>query len=117
MRVAPVAVRYAGDGARLLQAAGDSARVTHAHLLAVDAAVVQATAIAAALVGGAPLDAALAAATTAELRGRLSKARDCSTAVPSPPRSPPRLATAPRARSRSRPRSTRPLPTTRLRQG
>ena len=74
MRVAPVAVRYAGDGAGLLKAAGDSARVTHAHPLAVDAAVVQATAIAAALVGEAPLDAALAAATTAELRGRLSKA-------------------------------------------
>jgi ADP-ribosylglycohydrolase len=74
MRVALVAVRYAGDGAGRLKAAADSARVTHAHPLAVDAAVVQATAIAAALVGEAPLDAALAAATTAELRGRLSKA-------------------------------------------
>jgi poly(ADP-ribose) glycohydrolase ARH3 len=74
MRVAPVAVRYAGDGAGLAKAAQDSARVTHAHPLAVDAAVVQATAIAAALVGEAPLDAALAAATTAELRGRLIKA-------------------------------------------
>jgi poly(ADP-ribose) glycohydrolase ARH3 len=74
MRVAPVAVRYAGDGAALANAARDSARVTHSHPIAVDAAVVQATAIAAALVGEAPLDAALAAATTAELKDRLIKA-------------------------------------------
>jgi ADP-ribosylglycohydrolase len=74
MRVAPVAVRYADDGAALAKAARESARVTHVHRLAVDAAVVQAAAIAAALRGEAPLDAALAAATTAELRGRLTKA-------------------------------------------
>jgi poly(ADP-ribose) glycohydrolase ARH3 len=74
MRVAPVAVRYADDRAALAKAARQSARVTHAHPLAVDAAVVQAAAIAAALRGEAPLDAALAAATTAELKGRLTKA-------------------------------------------
>jgi poly(ADP-ribose) glycohydrolase ARH3 len=74
VRVAPLAVRYADARAALAQAARQSARVTHAHPLAVDAAVVQAAAIAAALRGEAPLDAALAAATTAELRGRLTKA-------------------------------------------
>jgi poly(ADP-ribose) glycohydrolase ARH3 len=74
MRVAPVAVRYADDGASLAKAARESALVTHAHPLAVDAAVAQAAAIAAALRGEAPLDAALAAATTAELKGRLTKA-------------------------------------------
>lgn len=74
MRVAPVAVRYADDRAALAKAARESARVTHAHPLAVDAAAVQAAAIAAALRGEAPLDAALAAATTAELKGRLTKA-------------------------------------------
>jgi poly(ADP-ribose) glycohydrolase ARH3 len=84
MRVAPVAVRYAGDTAGLATAAQDSARVTHAHPLAVDAAVVQATAIAAALVGEAPLEAALAAATTAELKGRLIKAARLLDSRPQP---------------------------------
>jgi poly(ADP-ribose) glycohydrolase ARH3 len=69
MRVAPLAVLYADDTAAL-----ESARVTHSHPLGVDAAVVQAAAIAAALRGEAPLDAALAAATTAELGGRLTEA-------------------------------------------
>jgi poly(ADP-ribose) glycohydrolase ARH3 len=84
MRVAPVAVRYAGDRAALAKAARGSARVTHAHPLAVDAAVVQATAIAAALVGEAPLEAALAAATTAELKGRLIKAARLLDSRPQP---------------------------------
>ena len=74
MRVAPLAVLYADDTAALAEAARESARVTHAHPLGVDAAVVQAAAIAAALGGEAPLDAALAAATTAELGGRLTEA-------------------------------------------
>ena len=74
MRVAPVAVRYADDRGALAMAARESARVTHAHPLAVDAAAVQAAAIAAALRREAPLDAALAAATTAELKGRLTNA-------------------------------------------
>jgi poly(ADP-ribose) glycohydrolase ARH3 len=84
MRVAPVAVRYAGATAALAKAARDSARVTHAHPLAVDAAVVQAAAIAAALVGEAPLDAALAAAATAELKGRLIKAARLVDSSPEP---------------------------------
>jgi poly(ADP-ribose) glycohydrolase ARH3 len=74
MRVAPLAVLYADDTAALAEAARESARVTHAHPLGVDAAVVQAAAIAAGLRGEAPLDAALAAATTAELGGRLTEA-------------------------------------------
>jgi poly(ADP-ribose) glycohydrolase ARH3 len=74
MRVAPVAVRYADDSAALARAARESARVTHAHPLAVDAAVVQAAAIAAALNEKAPLDAALAAATTPELQAPLIEA-------------------------------------------
>jgi poly(ADP-ribose) glycohydrolase ARH3 len=74
MRIAPVAVRYAYERAALERAAWESARATHAHPLAIDAAVVQAAAIAAALRGESPLDAALAAATTAELEGRLTKA-------------------------------------------
>jgi len=39
MRVAPVALRYADDIVALARAAGASARVTHAHPLAVDGAV------------------------------------------------------------------------------
>jgi poly(ADP-ribose) glycohydrolase ARH3 len=74
MRIAPVAVRYADAAAALASAARASARVTHTHLLAIDAAVVQAAAIAAALTGRPPLEAALDAATTSELKGRLSKA-------------------------------------------
>jgi ADP-ribosylglycohydrolase len=74
MRIGPVAVRYAYDAAALAKPARESARVTPAHPLAVDAAVVQAAAIAAAPRGEPPLDAALAAATTPELKGRLTRA-------------------------------------------
>jgi ADP-ribosylglycohydrolase len=74
MRTGPVAVLYAYDRGALAKAARETARVTHAHPLAVDAAVVQAAAIAAAPRGEPPLDAALAAATTPELKGRLTKA-------------------------------------------
>src|SRR5881227_2629416 len=44
MRVAPVAVRYAGDRDALVDAARRSARVTHAHAVAIDAAATQAAA-------------------------------------------------------------------------
>jgi ADP-ribosylglycohydrolase len=84
MRIAPVAVRYANDEAALARAAQASARVTHAHPLAVDAAVSQAVAIAAALGDEPPLDAALAAATTPELKGRLSAAGELFGARPQP---------------------------------
>lgn len=74
MRIAPVAVRYARDTRALAEAARASASVTHAHALGVDAALAQAIAIAAALRGEDPLDAAIDAATTPELRDRLAKA-------------------------------------------
>jgi poly(ADP-ribose) glycohydrolase ARH3 len=69
MRIAPVAVRYANGLTALASAARASAQVTHAHPLAIDAAVVQAAAIAAAaLRGSPPLEAALAAASTTKLK-------------------------------------------------
>ena len=74
MRVAPVAVRYADDRAALAEAARASAGVTHVHPVAVDAANAQAAAIGGALNDGSPLDAALAAATTPELKLRLTEA-------------------------------------------
>jgi poly(ADP-ribose) glycohydrolase ARH3 len=74
MHIAPVAVCYADAPAALASAARASARVTHPHPLAIDAAVVQATAIAAALTRRPPFEAALDAATTSEPKGRLSKA-------------------------------------------
>jgi ADP-ribosylglycohydrolase len=77
-------VRYAYDRAALAKAARESARVTHAHPLAVDATVAQAAAIAAALRGEAPIDAALAAATTAELERRLTKAAQLLGSEPAP---------------------------------
>jgi poly(ADP-ribose) glycohydrolase ARH3 len=84
MRVAPVAVLYGDDVAALSEAARASARVTHAHPLAIDAALAQAAAIAAALDGGPSLEAALGAATTAELSSRLGKARELLGARPEP---------------------------------
>ena len=74
MRVAPVAVRYAHDSGALGRAARASALVTHAHPIAVDAAVAQAAAVGAALNGDNPLEAALAAATMPELEDGLSEA-------------------------------------------
>jgi poly(ADP-ribose) glycohydrolase ARH3 len=84
MRIAPVAVRYAGDEAALAEAAAASARVTHAHPLAVDAAVAQAAAVAAALRDESPLDAALAAARTSELKDRLAGAAQLVRDLPGP---------------------------------
>ncbi|HYB28767.1 MAG TPA: ADP-ribosylglycohydrolase family protein [Solirubrobacteraceae bacterium] len=84
MRIAPVAVRYADDVAALTSAACASARVTHAHPLAVDAAVAQAVAIAAALMGDPPLDAALQTATTVELNQRLTEAARLLDSGPEP---------------------------------
>jgi poly(ADP-ribose) glycohydrolase ARH3 len=84
MRIAPVAVRYAHDRAALARAAEASARVTHAHPLARDAAVAQAVAIAAALRGEPALDAALAAARTPELKQRLAASARLIGARPRP---------------------------------
>ena len=76
MRIAPVAVRYADDVVALARAARESARVTHTHLLGIDAAVAQAAAIAAALTGESALEVALAVATTPELKRALKRAAE-----------------------------------------
>jgi len=84
MRVAPVAVFHADDRDALLDAARRSARVTHAHPVGIDAAVVQAAAIAAALRGEDPLVAARAAAETPDLREGLALAARLVAERPSP---------------------------------
>lgn len=84
MRVAPIAVRYADDPELLLEAARRSARITHAHPVGVDGAVVQAAAVGAALGGTDPLQAARAAAATPELRERLAAASRLIAQRPAP---------------------------------
>ena len=84
MRVAPIAVLYAHDCAALAAAARESASVTHAHAIAIDAAVAQAAAIAAALRGESPLAAARKAATTAGLRDRIAQAAQLLDTRPAP---------------------------------
>ena len=84
MRAAPIAVRYAHDSDGLVEAARASAHVTHAHRLALDAAVAQAAAIAAALNLEEPLGAALSVATTSELARRLTTARELLDSRPEP---------------------------------
>ena len=74
MRIAPVGVRFAFDRDRLVHEAAASARVTHAHPVGVDAAVVQAAAVGAAMVGEDHLDVALEVAATDELRTALDQA-------------------------------------------
>jgi poly(ADP-ribose) glycohydrolase ARH3 len=74
MRIAPIAVRFAQSANRLRAEAERSARLTHSHALAVDAALVQATAVAAALRDGGVLGAARAAANTAVMREQLDRA-------------------------------------------
>ena len=71
MRIAPVAVCFRDDPTRLCAEAAGSARVTHAHPVGVDGAVVQAAAIGAALRDEDILDVARAAARTEEMRGAL----------------------------------------------
>jgi poly(ADP-ribose) glycohydrolase ARH3 len=70
--IAPVSVRFHQDPERLLAEAAQSARVTHAHPVGVDGAVVQAAAIGAALRGEDILAVAFAAARTDELQVGLS---------------------------------------------
>lgn len=74
MRVAPIAVVYANDQERLIEAARRSAHVTHAHPVGIDATTVQAAAVAAALRGEDPLTVAHAVAATPELRRGLAAA-------------------------------------------
>lgn len=73
MRIAPVAVCFRDDPERLCAEAAASARVTHAHPVGVDGAVVQAAAIGAALRGDNILLVARAAAQTLELGRVLEK--------------------------------------------
>lgn len=68
MRVAPIGVRYADDPPQLYSQAAVSAKVTHAHPIGIDAAVVQAASVGAAVAGRDILDAAVEAATTGEMR-------------------------------------------------
>jgi poly(ADP-ribose) glycohydrolase ARH3 len=71
MRVAPVAVRFAGDPERVVAEADRSARATHAHPFGIDAARVQAAAVAAALRDEDVLGACRRAAAAAESLHRL----------------------------------------------
>jgi len=74
MRIAPVAVMFADSPGELRAQAERSARLTHTHPLAVDAALVQAAAIAAALRGEDVLAAARGAAEHSVMRGQLDRA-------------------------------------------
>lgn len=74
MRIAPIAARFADSPKRLRAEAERSARLTHAHPLAIDAACVQAAAIAAALRGEEILRGARAAARTSEMNQQLERA-------------------------------------------
>jgi len=67
MRIAPVSVRFADDPKRLRAEAARSARVTHAHPVGIDAAVIQAAAIGAALRGEGIVEAAFEAADSEEM--------------------------------------------------
>ena len=74
MRIAPIAVLFADSPDELRAEAERSARLTHAHPLAVDAAIVQAAAVAAALRGEGILAAARAAAKRPVMRRQLDRA-------------------------------------------
>ncbi|MEX1141655.1 MAG: ADP-ribosylglycohydrolase family protein [Thermoleophilaceae bacterium] len=76
MRVAPVAVRFFEDEVLLDAQARRSARVTHAHDVAIDAAATQAAAVAAALDGREPLEAATRTARTDAMRAALDEAAE-----------------------------------------
>jgi poly(ADP-ribose) glycohydrolase ARH3 len=76
MRIAPVAVCFRNDHERLCVEAAASARVTHAHSVGIDGAVVQAAAIGAALRGDDILESARSAAKTAELRSVLEEVEE-----------------------------------------
>jgi poly(ADP-ribose) glycohydrolase ARH3 len=76
MRIAPVAVRFPASPVALREQAMRSARLTHAHPLAVDAAVVQAAAIAAALRGDDILPASRDAATMPVMGEQLARATE-----------------------------------------
>jgi poly(ADP-ribose) glycohydrolase ARH3 len=74
MRIAPIAVRFAASPELLCAQARRSASLTHAHPLAIDAAVLQAAAIGAALRGEEILSATRDAAETPLMRQQLDHA-------------------------------------------
>jgi poly(ADP-ribose) glycohydrolase ARH3 len=82
MRIAPVAVCFRDDHERVCAEAAASARVTHAHGVGVDGAVVQAAAIAAALRNEDILSVAGATAQTPELRVTLGAVEELLAAAP-----------------------------------
>ena len=91
MRIAPVAVCFRDDHERLCVEAAASARVTHAHPVGVDGAVVQAAAIGAALRGEDILSVARATAQTAQLRRTLEEVEGLLAVDPAPGRVHPRV--------------------------
>jgi poly(ADP-ribose) glycohydrolase ARH3 len=91
MRIAPVAVCFRDDHERLCVEAAASARVTHAHAVGVDGAVVQAAAIGAALRNEDILSVARATAQTAELRRMLEAVEELLAASPAPGKVPTRV--------------------------
>lgn len=86
MRVAAVGVRWAGDAARVDEAAARSARVTHVHPVGVDGAVVQARAVARAAWHRhfGPDDVAALAPATAELQTGVAAAARLPADTPPP---------------------------------
>lgn len=84
MRIAPVGILFAGEPERLREQARRSARLTHAHPLGVDAAVVQAVAVAAAARGDDALSAASAAAESMAMRAKLERSRQLMADEPEP---------------------------------
>jgi poly(ADP-ribose) glycohydrolase ARH3 len=84
MRIAPVAVRFRDNPRRLCAEAAASARVTHAHPVGIDGAVVQAAAIGAALRDQDSLQVACAAARTPEVRAALQAVGELLTGPPDP---------------------------------
>jgi ADP-ribosylglycohydrolase len=102
MRIAPLAVRFAECSERLRVQAEQSARLTDAHPLAIDAAVVQAAAIAAALRGEEILAAARNAPKRRSCATSSPRLRNCWAPHPRPKR--------PAHSSATRPRATAPCP-------
>jgi poly(ADP-ribose) glycohydrolase ARH3 len=86
MRIAPLAVCFASDTERLIEQARRSARLTHAHPLGIDAAVVQAAAVAAAARGDDPHSHAAAVARSTVLVAKLERVSTLLHEDPAPAR-------------------------------
>lgn len=75
MRIAPIGVRFAHKRGKLREHARRSAAVTHAHPAAIDAAVVQATAVGAAMRGADPYSWAVSEASDLRVLQALARVR------------------------------------------